>query len=75
MQQINLTDATQHLAALIDAALHGEAVFITRNGQDVVQLVPVTLPKPHPRFGSAKGLIVVAEDFDDPLEDFKEYMG
>ncbi len=22
-----------------------------------------------------KGLIVVAEDFDDPLEDFKEYMG
>jgi hypothetical protein len=35
-------------------------------------LVPVTLPKPHPRFGSAKGLIVMAEDFNAPMEDFKE---
>ncbi len=24
-------------------------------------------------FGSAKGLIIMAEDFDDPLEDFKAY--
>ena len=26
------------------------------------------------KFGSAKGLIKIAEDFDDPLEDFREYM-
>ena len=70
MQQINLTDATHHLPTLVDAALHGEAVFITNNGQDVVQLVPVSMPKPYPRFGSAKGLLVLAEDFDAPLEDF-----
>lgn len=25
-------------------------------------------------FGSAKGLIKIAPDFDDPLEDFQEYM-
>lgn len=25
-------------------------------------------------FGSAKGLIKIAEDFDEPLEDFREYM-
>jgi hypothetical protein len=25
------------------------------------------------RFGSAKGLIEMAEDFDEPLEDFREY--
>jgi len=24
--------------------------------------------------GSAKGLITIADDFDEPLEDFKEYM-
>lgn len=24
--------------------------------------------------GSAKGLIVMADDFDEPLEDFKDYM-
>jgi Protein of unknown function (DUF2281) len=26
-----------------------------------------------PQFGSAKGLITMAEDFDAPLEDFDEY--
>jgi predicted DNA-binding antitoxin AbrB/MazE fold protein len=38
--------------------------------------------KPQPRatrprqrtFGSAKGLIRIADDFDEPLEDFREYM-
>lgn len=27
-----------------------------------------------PTFGSAKGLFEMAPDFDEPLEDFKEYM-
>lgn len=26
------------------------------------------------QFGSAKGLVKIAEDFDEPLEDFREYM-
>jgi hypothetical protein len=25
-------------------------------------------------FGSARGLIIIKSDFDEPLEDFKEYM-
>jgi len=27
-----------------------------------------------PQFGSLKGVFKMADDFDDPLEDFKEYM-
>ncbi len=27
-----------------------------------------------PKFGSAKGFYKMADDFDEPLEDFKEYM-
>ncbi|MBN8853362.1 MAG: hypothetical protein BGO55_18055 [Sphingobacteriales bacterium 50-39] len=27
-----------------------------------------------PKFGSAKGKIKMSPDFDEPLEDFKEYM-
>ena len=27
-----------------------------------------------PKFGSAKGLIKMSPDFDEPLDDFKEYM-
>ena len=31
-------------------------------------------PKPKPQFGSARGLITIGPDFDEPLEDFKPYM-
>jgi hypothetical protein len=30
--------------------------------------------KNKPKFGSAKGKYILAADFDEPLEDFKEYM-
>jgi hypothetical protein len=30
--------------------------------------------KKKPKFGSGKGMFVMKPDFDEPLEDFKEYM-
>lgn len=33
-----------------------------------------TLPRRKPVFGSAKGVFKMADDFDAPLDDFKEYM-
>ena len=33
-----------------------------------------TAQKPSPKAGSAKGLVHMAADFDEPLEDFKPYM-
>lgn len=36
---------------------------------------PDTIQKPRRRFGSMKGLVeYIAEDFDAPLEELKEYM-
>ncbi len=29
---------------------------------------------PKPKFGSAKGMFKMSADFDEPLEDFKDYM-
>ena len=29
---------------------------------------------PKPKFGSAKGMFKMNDDFDEPLEDFKDYM-
>ncbi len=29
---------------------------------------------PKPKFGSGKGMFTMSPDFDEPLEDFKEYM-
>lgn len=30
--------------------------------------------RPKPKFGSGKGMFIMQPDFDEPLEDFKEYM-
>ena len=74
IHQVSYSEAKRRLHDLIDAAMRGETVLITRRDQKTVQLVPVTEPKPRPQFGSAKGLIQLASDFDEPLADFEEYM-
>lgn len=35
---------------------------------------PLPVGKGNRQPGTAKGMIVMADDFDEPLEDFKEYM-
>lgn len=74
MHRVELNEAKMHLAELIEAATQGQEVVITKNDHPVVKLVPIPATKPRPQFGSAKGLIRMAEDFDVPLEDFNEYM-
>ena len=74
VQQIPLQEATQNLPSLIAAAVRGEIVLITTEDQQVIRLVPMKQPKQPRQFGSAKGLIQMADDFDAPLDDFREYM-
>lgn len=76
MQQINLDQASKHLPELIEAAIKGEEIIITKDDQPVAKLVPVPpVKKRRPaKAGSAKGLVTIADDFDEPLEDFKDYM-
>ncbi len=74
MQQINVEEASKHLPDLIEAALRGEEIVIAKDDRPVVKLTPVSPTKRRPQFGSAKGLVTISEDFDDPIEDFKDYM-
>ncbi len=74
IHQVAWNEARFNLFDLIEAAFRGETVFITKDNQQSVQLIPITQPKHRPSFGSAKGLIVMDDDFDAPLADFSEYM-
>ena len=74
MYQIDLDKAKAQLASLFQIALEGEEVIITKNDQPVLKLVPISTAKPRRQAGSAKGLITISDDFDEPLEDFAEYM-
>ncbi|MCS7282014.1 MAG: hypothetical protein RMK65_04955 [Anaerolineae bacterium] len=66
MVQVNLEEAKARLRDLVEAVFKGEVVLIVKNEetQQAVQLVPVGAPARR-QFGSAKGLIVMAEDFPD----------
>lgn len=59
---------------IIEVAISGEEVVITNNGQSVVKLITKSPVKHRRQAGSAKGLVTISDDFDEPLEDFKDYM-
>ena len=74
MHKIAVEEVEPQFLTLIKEAIAGEEVIITQGNKPVVKLVCLKESLPVPKFGSAKGLIVMSDDFDEPLEDFKEYM-
>jgi antitoxin (DNA-binding transcriptional repressor) of toxin-antitoxin stability system len=74
MYQIELDKAKSQLDALIQTALDGEEIIITHNDEPVLKLAPILKPNARRKAGTAKGMISMTEDFDEPLEDFREYM-
>jgi len=73
-QQVSLEQAQTQFPLLIQQAMNGQEIVIMQHNIPVVKLVSISKPKPRAQFGSAKGLITISDDFDAPLEDFKEYM-
>lgn len=75
MKQVNIHEAKTHLSRLVQDVLAGEEVVIARDNQPVVRLVIHESARPVRRPGRRAGLIIeMADDFDEPLEDFAEYM-
>jgi antitoxin (DNA-binding transcriptional repressor) of toxin-antitoxin stability system len=72
---IDIDQVESQLESLLQAALSGAEVIITQNNQPVLKLVHIAQPKKRREIGSAKGLIWMSPDFDQPLEDLDEYMG
>ncbi len=72
---ITVEEAQAALKELIHKLAPGEEVVITENHQPVAKLVRGQ-PKPRrPAPGLGKGSILyMAPDFDEPLEEMKEYM-
>ena len=74
---ISLAQAQTRLTEIVENMIPGEKLFITVNDHPIAELVRTAyLPSDEPRKpGSAIGKILyMADDFDAPLEDFKEYM-
>jgi len=76
MTTITIEEAQAKLSELIDRLTPGEEVVIVRNDRPVAKLLaqPVLVRGPRHPGGAKDKIVYMAEDFDAPLEDFKEYM-
>lgn len=77
MTQATIHQAKTHLSKLIQKALAGEEVIIANRDKPVVRLEPVKPLKSREKrpLGWAKGDgFYMAENFNEPLADFEEYM-
>lgn len=73
MKPVNIAEAKARLSELVDAAVQGDEVVISRRNAPLVRLVRVEQSGTGPKFGKLQGQIRLAEDFDQPLDDFAEY--
>jgi len=74
MTVVTTKEAKAQLDELLAEAAKGEEVLIAGGDGSTFKLVLSTAPPKKKRglIGSAKGQIWMADDFDEPLEDFKE---
>lgn len=75
MKTVTIHEAKTHLSRLIREALTGEEIIIARGKEPLVKITPLKNAVKEREFGCAEGVVeYIAEDFDSPLDDFREYM-
>ena len=73
---LSVKEAQSHLKELIDALTPGDEIVLMEDQQRVAKLIcerPALPPRPAPGLGKGS-ILYMAPDFDEPLDEFKEYM-
>lgn len=73
MIQIPAEQAVAELEKLLDEVAKGQEVVIIGADGSAFKLTALPRP-PKPLFGSARGLVTIMPDFEDPIEGFEEYL-
>jgi prevent-host-death family protein len=69
MANVSVYNARAEFSRLIERALAGEEIVITRRGKPAVRLVPVEQDQPKRKPGALKGKLTISKSFFDPLPD------
>lgn len=67
-------DAKSSLSKLVKRAAAGEDIVIANHGKPVAMLTRLPPKLRKVRWDIFKGKIHMTDDFDEPLEEFKDYM-
>ena len=73
--QVTIHEAKTHLSRLIQQALAGERIVIAKGKKPLVELVVLPQARSERRIGGAQDVVLsMQDDFDEPLQEFSEYM-
>ncbi|MGE3287545.1 MAG: type II toxin-antitoxin system Phd/YefM family antitoxin [Pseudonocardia sp.] len=72
MAEFGVHEAKTHFSKLLERALAGEEIIITRSGEPLVRLVPAQRAQP-PDPGWAAGTFEVPDDFDELPDELMEH--
>lgn len=75
MTRVNVAEAKARLTELIDRALTGEEIVISRRDVPLVRLVPEPAQPTRRLLGLFRGQIELRPDFDAPLPGFEDLGG
>lgn len=67
MEIVNIHQAKTHFSQLINQALNGEKVVIAKSGIPLIVLTPYKKGLTPRKGGQLKGILIVEDNFDDPL--------
>lgn len=71
---VNIAEAKARLSELVQKAMLGEEVIISRDNKPLLRLVPYEQQQQTRKPGSAKGEVIsIAADFDETPADFDGY--
>ena len=72
--QVSIEQAAAHLAELVSSMGPGDEIVLTQNSRPVAKIIPSRTGPRHRQPGSCKGMLIIREDDDGHLNDFKDYM-
>ena len=67
-------DAKSSLSRLVKRAAAGEEILIANHGKPVAMLTRIPSDRSKIPWGIFKGKMEMADDFDAPLEEFKDFL-
>jgi prevent-host-death family protein len=71
---VGIGEAKTNLSKLVRRAEAGEEIVVRRGREPVARIMPLKKRGGVHGFGSMKSEIRIGKDFDEPLEDFADYV-
>ena len=71
---VTIGEAKTNLSKLVRRAEAGEEIVVRRGREPVARIMPLKKRGGVRGFGSMKSDVRVGRDFDEPLEDFQDYV-